>query len=96
MPNIPRFISVTALAIVLGFAVPISPGGLGIREAVLAILLIPYFEMVLNMPENQTIHLDAKTLALVVSLEQRVVTIISEVALAAVFLLASLFHRKRG
>lgn len=96
LPNMPRFISVTALAIVLGFAVPISPGGLGIREAVLAILLIPYFEIILNIPENQTIHLDAKTLALVVSLEQRVVSILSEVALAALFFLTSLLHRKRG
>ena len=93
LTDMPRFVSATALAIVLGFAVPISPGGLGVREAVLAILLIPYFEAVLNMPENATVHLRAETLALVVSLEQRIVSILAELALVAVFFLAGAIRR---
>lgn len=89
LADMPRFVSATALAIVLGFAVPISPGGLGIREAVLTILLIPYFEAVLNMPENSAVHLRAETLALVVSLEQRIVSILAELAMAVVFLISA-------
>ena len=89
LADMPRFVSATALAIVLGFAVPISPGGLGVREAVLAILLIPYFETVLDMPENAHVHLRAETLALVVSLEQRIVSILAELALVAVFFISA-------
>ena len=96
LTDIPRFISATALAIVLGFAVPISPGGLGIREAVLTILLIPYFEAILNRPENASVHLQAETLALVVSLEQRIVSIVAELSLVAVFLVSTGFGRLWG
>lgn len=85
--TMPRFVSATALAIVLGFAVPISPGGLGVREAVLTVLLIPYFELILDMPENGSVNLRADTLALVVSLEQRIVSIVAELSMAALFLL---------
>lgn len=82
--NFLRFTAVTAMAMVLGFAVPISPGGLGIREAVMAALLIPCFSSILAMPENTAVNLDAKTLALVVSLAQRVVSIIAELAAAGI------------
>lgn len=87
LANLPRYISVTALAIVLGFAVPIAPGGLGIREAVLSILLIPYFDMILTLPENNAVHVQADTLALIVSLEQRIISIIAELSLVAFFFL---------
>ena len=87
--GLPRFVAVTAMAMVLGFAVPISPGGLGIREAVLAALLVPWFAAILLFPENSAIQLDAKTLAILVSLEQRVISIAAE-------LLAALFFGSEG
>ena len=80
------YVAVTAMAMVLGFAVPISPGGLGVREAILAALLIPYLSTILSYPENAAIDLDAKTLALVVSLAQRVVSIVAELAVGALLL----------
>ena len=76
----------TAMAMVLGFAVPISPGGLGVREAILAALMVPYFSAILLYPENARIALDAPTLALVVSIAQRVVSILAELAAGAVLL----------
>ncbi len=100
LENMPRYISVTALAIVLGFAVPISPGGLGIREAVLSILLIPYFETVLQMPENDAFNVKAETLSLIVSLEQRIISIAAELTLCGIFFLSTAIHtalnRKRS
>ncbi|MDO4587163.1 MAG: lysylphosphatidylglycerol synthase transmembrane domain-containing protein [Planctomycetia bacterium] len=85
--NLPRYISATALAVVLGFAVPISPGGIGIRETVLSLLLIPYFDAVLMMPENNAIAVQASSLALIVSLEQRIVSIVAELSLVGLFFL---------
>ncbi|MBO7726276.1 MAG: flippase-like domain-containing protein [Thermoguttaceae bacterium] len=85
------FVTVTATAMVLGFAVPISPGGLGVREAILAALLVPYFSTILSYPENAAIGLDAKTLALVVSLAQRVISILAELAAGALFCGAGFF-----
>ncbi len=87
------YVAVTAMAMVLGFAVPISPGGLGVREAILAALLIPYLSTILSYPENAAIELDAKTLALVVSLAQRVVSIVAELAAGALLLC---FPRRRA
>ena len=87
------FVAVTAMAMVLGFAVPISPGGLGVREAILAALLVPYFSTILGYPENAGIRLDAKTLALVVSLAQRVISIVAELAAGGVFWASGLFRK---
>lgn len=96
LQNMPRYVSVTALAIVLGFAVPIAPGGIGIREAVLSILLIPYFETILAMPENGSVHVQAENLALIVSLEQRIISILAELTLVALFfLIPALFKLKK-
>ncbi|MDD3586499.1 MAG: lysylphosphatidylglycerol synthase transmembrane domain-containing protein [Thermoguttaceae bacterium] len=91
--NMPRYVSVTALAIVLGFAVPIAPGGIGIREAVLSILLIPYFETILAMPENGAVHVQADNLALIVSLEQRIISILAELTLVALFFIVPFVSR---
>lgn len=92
--NLPRYISVTALAIVLGFAVPISPGGLGIREAVLSLLLIPYFELILQLPDNAAVHLRAENLALIVSLEQRILSIVAELILVFLFFVISILQKR--
>ena len=88
-----RFIAATAMAMVLGVAVPVSPGGLGVREALLAALMVPYFSAILLYPENARITLDAAALALVVSIAQRVVSILAELAAGAVLLC---FPQRRG
>lgn len=90
--NLPRYISATALAVVLGFAVPISPGGIGIRETVLSLLLIPYFDAVLMMPENNAFAVQASSLALIVSLEQRIISIVAELSLVGLFFLIPLIR----
>ena len=41
VPSYPFLVAATALSYVAGFVVPISPGGLGVREYVLALLLVP-------------------------------------------------------
>lgn len=87
--DLPRYVSATALAIVLGFAVPILPGGLGVREAVLAILLIPFFATTLQAPENAAFTTNAETLATIVSLVQRLVSVVAELVVAAAFFAVS-------
>ena len=81
-----RFVAAAAMATVLGFAVPISPGGLGVREAILAALMVPYFSAILLYPENARITLDAAALSLVVSIAQRVVSIVAELAIGGLLL----------
>ena len=85
---LPRYVSVGALAMALGFAVPISPGGLGIREAVLSALLIPYFVVILQYPENESFSIAPEALATIVSLLQRIVSIFAEVAAVALLFAA--------
>ncbi len=43
-PPLPWLVAAMAIAYVGGFVVPISPGGLGVREFVLAVLLAPHHE----------------------------------------------------
>lgn len=93
LEHIPRYVSVTALAIVLGFAVPLSPGGIGVREVILSLLLVPYFATILAMPENNTIQVGVENLALIVSIEQRMISIVAELAIVALFFTTS-FLRK--
>lgn len=87
---LPRYISVVALAMTLGFAIPISPGGLGIREGVISSLLIPYFTTVLNDPINAECSITAESLAAIVAIIQRMTSIISEVSIVIIMEIASL------
>ncbi|MBP5622015.1 MAG: flippase-like domain-containing protein [Thermoguttaceae bacterium] len=84
---LPRYISVVALAMTLGFAVPISPGGLGIREAVLSALLIPYFTLILAEPSNANWIVSSEATSTIVSLVQRITSILAEISfVVSVFL----------
>ena len=83
--EIPRYVATTALAMTLGFAVPIAPGGLGIREAVLSVLLTPYFSEILARPENLSFAIEPEALSALVSIIQRIVSIIAEVGIVALF-----------
>ncbi|MBR5759322.1 MAG: flippase-like domain-containing protein [Thermoguttaceae bacterium] len=86
---LPRYISVVALAMTLGFAVPISPGGLGIREAVLSALLIPYFTLILAEPSNADWIVSPEATSTIVSLVQRITSILAEIGFVALVFLGS-------
>ena len=80
MTTLPRYISVVSLAMSLGFVMLISPGGLGIRELILSTLLIPYLSVLLAMPSNASFTIDATALATIVSLLQRIISILAELS----------------
>ncbi|MDO5308115.1 MAG: lysylphosphatidylglycerol synthase transmembrane domain-containing protein [Planctomycetia bacterium] len=85
LTTIVRLVVTTALATTLGFAIPIAPGGLGIREAVLSTLLTTYLAMLLAMPANSDMALAPEALATIVSLCQRITQILSEIVCALSF-----------
>ena len=82
--NLPRYVASVSLATSFGFVVLISPGGLGVREALLSALLTPYFALILSNPDNAAFHLKPEALATLVSLVQRIVSIIAEVSIYVV------------
>ncbi len=92
-PSAHLLIAASALAVVFGFAVAIAPGGLGVREAALTILLIPFFETLLQAPENATFTTSAETLATIVALVQRLASIAAEIAAVAAFYLVEFVGR---
>ncbi len=89
----PLYISVVALAMTLGFAVPISPGGLGIREAVLSALLIPYFTLILNEPDNADWSISPEATAAIVSLVQRITSILAELSFVILVFVVSVIYK---
>ncbi len=91
--SLPRYVCIVALAMTLGFAVPISPGGLGIREAVISALLLPYLSSILNEPSNAHWSITPDSLAAIVALIQRITSIIAEVAVVAFFFGTTLLHK---
>lgn len=95
-PSAHLLIAASALAVVFGFAVAVAPGGLGVREAALTILLIPFFETILQAPENATFTTSAETLATIVALVQRLVSIVAEVAAVGAFYAVDFAFRAAG
>ena len=93
--ELPRFIAIVGLSTTLGFAVPISPGGLGIREGVLSALLVPYFAAILNDPSNADWNVAPEAVATIVSIVQRITSIIAEIAIVLVFFSVSFFTPKQ-
>ena len=89
----PLLVAASALAVVFGFAVAIAPGGLGVREAALTILLIQFFTTLLQAPENAGFTTSAETLATIVALVQRLVSIVAEVAAVVAFYAVDLTRR---
>ncbi len=92
-PSAHLLVAASALAVVFGFAVAVAPGGLGVREAALTILLIPFFETLLQAPENASFTTSAETLATIVALVQRLVSIVAEVAAVVAFYAVSFAGR---
>ena len=95
-PSAHLLVAASALAVVFGFAVAVAPGGLGVREAALTILLIPFFETLLQAPENATFTTSAETLATIVALVQRLVSIVAEIAAVVAFYVVSFAGRVVG
>lgn len=95
-PSAHLLLAASALAVVFGFAVAIAPGGLGVREAALTILLIPFFATLLQAPENATFTTSAETLATIVALVQRLVSIVAEIAAVVAFYVADFAFRAVG
>ena len=95
LPSAHLLIAASALAVVFGFAVAVAPGGLGVREAALTILLIPFFETLLQAPENSAFTTGAETLATIVALVQRLVSIVAEIAAVAAFYAVEFLVRLR-
>ncbi len=103
MENLLDYIMVVALSMTLGFVVIISPGGIGVREFVLTSFLTPLFVKFLELPENANYTLEPQTIAALVAISQRVLTIIAEAAVAfslvflrkIIFPLLLTFHKER-
>lgn len=82
--DIPLCVASAAMATVAGFVVLFIPGGLGVREATLVILLSPYLAETTPHPE---------LLAWVIAALFRMVSMVSEVAISGILYVAYL--RKR-
>ncbi len=93
--TIPRYITASTLGVSLGFFVVASPGGLGVREAITAAVLTPYLGILLSNPENSALSITPDALSAIISIIQRIVSILSE--LVAFLLLGGfvLFYRSR-
>lgn len=74
--QLPRYTAAVALAMVAGFLLLVSPGGIGVREAALAALMIPYLKTI--APEN------AELIAWASAAVLRLVWLGAELAISAV------------
>ena len=72
--ELPRFMAAASLAIVVGFVAIFAPGGIGVREAVLAKVMIPYLRQFTGQ---------AEVVAWGASLLFRLVSVVSELAISA-------------
>jgi len=79
--DLPRYIAGVALAVVAGFLLLVLPGGVGVREAFLAKLMLPYLAKLGQESANSTAWASALLL--------RLVWTISELLISGVVLLAS-------
>ncbi len=91
-----HYVAVVSLATSLGFVMLVSPGGLGVREFILATALVPYLKTLLTLPENASVLIDATAIATVVSLEHRMISIIAELCAAtALFIVEKLTNARK-
>ncbi len=95
LETLPRYIASVSLAMSLGFVVVVSPGGLGVREAILSKLLIPYIALILANPANAMFNLAPETVATVISLVQRIVSIAAELAIFAAMSLVGVWLKRK-
>ena len=74
---LPKYIAMSAMSVVLGFVLML-PGGLGVREWVLIVFIAPMFAASLDDPAL------AESFAIAVAGAQRAVSILAELAIAAI------------
>lgn len=90
---LPLYVAVVALAMTIGFVVAIAPGGLGVREAIISALLLPYFTSLLKHPCNSNWPITPESLSTIVSLVQRITSISAEVGIVILFCISALFKK---
>jgi len=83
--HLPRFVAASALSTVAGF-LSMLPGGLGVREMVLTELMNRYFENIAQVTALPG-GMDPRTAGLVVAAVARLISLFSELAVAAVLYL---------
>lgn len=74
LAELPRFLAAASLAIVAGFVALFAPGGVGVREAVLAKVMIPYLRQFTGQ---------AEVVAWGAALVFRLVSVVAELAISA-------------
>ena len=79
LEHLPQFVLAAALSVVVGFVLMI-PGGAGVREFVLAAVLISYFAGL-----SEEIAVNAALWAIIVAAVQRIVSIFTELFVSACF-----------
>jgi hypothetical protein len=84
--SLPRCTASVALATVAGFMVVFLPGGVGVREAALVTLVVPYLRGV-NVA-------DPELVAWASAVVMRLVSLVSEVAISAILYVGGLRWRK--
>ncbi|MDR3108648.1 MAG: flippase-like domain-containing protein [Planctomycetaceae bacterium] len=83
--HLPRFTAAVALSTVLGF-LAMMPGGIGVRDWALAQLLTFYFAALATQQLTSNNDLTPETIALVVAAVQRMISILTELAVSSVLL----------
>jgi uncharacterized membrane protein YbhN (UPF0104 family) len=89
--QLPRYTACVSLAVVAGFVLVVLPGGLGVREAALIQLLVPYLKDVL--PASPDRIGQASLVAVAAAALLRLIWLLSEIAAAA---LCYAIHRLNG
>jgi uncharacterized membrane protein YbhN (UPF0104 family) len=95
LANLPIFVLTATISVVAGFVLMI-PGGLGVREIVIAQILIPFLIVLLKNADPALTNSDAAQIAalyaLVIAGVQRGISILSELTVATLLHRKSLFH----
>ncbi len=85
--ELPRYTATSAMALVAGFASFLTPGGLGVREFVMAVLLVPYLKTIeVGQPE---------AVAFVAAALMRIASVVAELAISGILYLWGLWERRR-
>jgi len=80
--ELPRYTASVALAVVGGFLLLVLPGGLGVREAALAKLMVPYLGTLLS---------HAQLAAVVSAALLRIVWLVSELVISGILYIGGLW-----
>jgi len=85
VPELPRFVAAVALATVAGFVAIFIPAGVGVREATLVEIIIPYL---------RGVTVKAELVAWAAALLLRLVSVVSELGISSILYIAGISRRK--